>query len=88
MLGFFGRKKRKRFGEIAVSRGLASEEDIKRALEKQQEYIEKHRIHKQIGAILTEQGVLAPEDVRTVLQAQKGPAGITAWFYALFGLSR
>ncbi|MFC1570617.1 hypothetical protein ACFL4E_02425 [Candidatus Omnitrophota bacterium] len=84
MVGLFRKNKGKRFGEIAV----ASQEDIKKALDKQKEYIEKHNMHKEIGAILNEHGVLTNNDVKLILQAQKGQASMTAWFYALFGLSR
>ena len=87
-MGLFKKKKARRFGEIAVSKGMASEEDIKRALDTQKKYIEKHNIHKVIGAILTEHSVLTTADVQEILETQKGPAGITAWFAALFGLSR
>ncbi len=88
MFGFLKRRKIKRFGEIAVSKGLASEKDIAEALNIQKEYEEIHKIHKKIGTILTEKGVLAPSDVKMILEEQKGQVGIMAWFAALFGLSR
>lgn len=87
-MGLFKKNKNKRFGEIAVTKGMASEEDIKKALNVQKEYMEKHKIHKAIGAILTEHSVLSPDDVKNIIQIQKGQIGITAWFTALFGLSR
>ncbi|MFC1548850.1 hypothetical protein ACFL5E_02715 [Candidatus Omnitrophota bacterium] len=88
MFGFFKKKKAKKFGEIAVSKGLATEEDVKEALRIQKEWEEKHKAHKEIGAILTEKGVLAPSDVKLILEEQKGQIGAMAWFAALFGLSR
>ena len=88
MFDIFKRKKTKRFGEIAIHKGFASEQDITEALNIQKEYIEKHKIHKKIGLILTEKGVLSPNDVKTILEEQKGHTSIMAWFAALFGLSR
>jgi transcriptional regulator of NAD metabolism len=88
MFGIFKRKKTKRFGEIAVEKGLVSEKELNNALDAQKEYAEKHKIHKVIGAILTEKNVLTPADVKTILEEQKGTEGIMAWFYMLFGLSR
>jgi mannitol/fructose-specific phosphotransferase system IIA component (Ntr-type) len=88
MFNIFKRKKTKRFGEIAIDRGLASEEDVKEALQIQQKYEEKHKVHKEIGAIMTEKGILTPNDVKSILDEQKGQASTMAWFTALFGLSR
>jgi small-conductance mechanosensitive channel len=88
MFNIFRKRKIKRFGEIAVDKGLASEEDIREALRIQKEYAEKHKVHKEIGAILTEKGVLSPEDVKSILEEQKGHTWAVAWFSALFGLSR
>ncbi|MFH1798735.1 MAG: hypothetical protein ABH844_05300 [Candidatus Omnitrophota bacterium] len=87
MFSFLG-KKRKKFGEIAIARGLASEQDIREALRIQKEYAEKHEIHKEIGAILTEKGIFSPNDVKTILEEQKGQISLMAWFTALFGLNR
>ena len=88
LFGIFKRKKAKKFGEIAVDKGLASEKEVQEALEAQKEYLEKHKIQKEIGAILTEKGVLTPNDVKTILDEQKGQKSLMAWFYALFQLSR
>lgn len=89
MLAFFKNRKRKRFGEIAVSKGLASLADVTEAIKTQKEYNEKHHIHKEIGAILTEKGILTPDDVKTILEEQnKKIDSIAAWFSAFFGLSR
>jgi hypothetical protein len=88
VFGIFKGKKVKKFGEIAVDKGLASEKEVREALEAQKEYMAKHKIHKQIGAILTEKGVLTPNDVRTILEEQKSRKSLMAWFYALFQLSR
>ncbi|MFH1553153.1 MAG: hypothetical protein ABID83_05930 [Candidatus Omnitrophota bacterium] len=88
MFDFLKRKKAKRFGEIAVNKGLVSEKEVAEALKIQKEYDEKHAIHKKIGAILTEKRVLTPDDVKTILEEQKGQLGIMAWFYALLRLSR
>lgn len=88
MFGFLKRKKAKRFGEIAVGKGLASEKDIAEALKIQKEYAEKHATHKEIGAILTKKGILTPDDVKTILEEQKDQKSTMAWFFALFNLSR
>ena len=71
MLGIFKRKKAKKFGEIAVEKGLASEKDVQEALRHQKEYEEIHQIHK----------------VKTILEEQDRPIGLMAWFCALFRLS-
>ncbi|MBD3426403.1 MAG: hypothetical protein GF409_04125 [Candidatus Omnitrophica bacterium] len=88
MFEFLRKKKTKKFGEIAVGRGLASEDEVKEALRIQKEYEQKHQQHKEIGAIMTEKGILSPNDVKSILDEQKGQASIMAWFAALFGLSR
>ncbi|MFH1877648.1 MAG: hypothetical protein ABH883_02465 [Candidatus Omnitrophota bacterium] len=88
MFDFFKRKKVKKFGEIAINRGLVSEKDVKEALKYQQEYSEMHKIHKEIGAILTEKGILTPSDVKLILEEQNKQDSLMAWFCALFGMSR
>ncbi len=88
MFGLFKKKDKKQFGEIAINRGLVSEKDFREALETQKEWAEKHQIHKEIGAILAEKGILSQEDIETVLEEQKAQTSLTAWFCALFGLSR
>lgn len=86
MFSFFKRKKR--FGEIAVDKGLVSKRDVEAALRDQEEYAEKHKIHKEIGAILTEKGIITPNDVVMILEEQKDRTGTMAWFTALFNLNR
>lgn len=81
------KSKTKRFGEIAVGKGLATDKEIGKALKQQREFNEKDRIHKEIGLILTENGVLTPNDVKSILDEQQGQIGIMAWFIALFRLS-
>jgi len=81
-------KRKKRFGEIAVDKGLVSKHDIEAALRDQKEYVAKHKIHKEIGAILTEKGILTPNDVGKILEEQKDYQGTMAWFAALFNLNR
>ena len=87
MFGIFKKKKAKKFGEIAVDKGLASKKDIEEALKAQKEYLEMHKIHKKIGAILTENGVLTPSDVKTILEEQKSQISLMAWLVALFRMS-
>lgn len=81
------KSKLKRFGEIAVGKGFATDKEISKALKQQREFNEKDKIHKEIGLILTENGVLTPNDVKSILDEQKGQIGIMAWFIALFRLS-
>lgn len=69
-MGLFKRK-RKRFGEILVERGLATKEDIEDALKVQREIRETKQIQKQIGAILHEKGVIELDDIDNVLEEQK-----------------
>ncbi len=88
MLSFLLKKKAKKFGEIAVMKGLASMEDIEDALRLQKEYCEKNNTPKEIGRILIEKGVLKANDVKTILEEQKKGTGLLAWFSALAGLSR
>jgi hypothetical protein len=83
----FGLFKRKKFGEIAIEKGLASEKEVGEALQAQKEYLEMHRIHKKIGAILTEKGVLTPDDVKTILEEQNKQASLMAWLVAFFRMS-
>ncbi len=87
MFDIFKRKKTKKFGEIAVDRGLVSEKHVKEALEAQKEYLEKHAIHKEIGAILTEKGVLTSSDVKTILEEQRSQISLMAWLVAFFRMS-
>lgn len=89
MFGPFLRKRSRKFGEIAVAKGLATEKDVCDALLLQKEYAQKHNTAKELGAILTEKGVLTPNDVKAILEDQKKEnTSLIAWFTALFGLSR
>ncbi len=84
----FGFLKRKKFGQIAVEKGLATEKDIQEALKEQKEWARQHKIQKKIGAILTEKKILTPDDVKMILEEQKSQMSLMAWFAALFGMSR
>jgi hypothetical protein len=88
MFSFLRRKKVKKFGEIAVEKGLLSDKQVEEALREQKEYLEKNNIHKKIGAILAEKGALSQEDIETVLQEQDRQMSLMAWFCALFGLNK
>ncbi|MBD3379592.1 MAG: hypothetical protein GF408_03915 [Candidatus Omnitrophica bacterium] len=89
MFGFLKRRRWRRFGEIAVSKGLASRKDIEEAIKTQKEYAENHKVQREIGAILTEKGILTPDDVKSILEEQqKNQDSLMAWFSAFFGLSR
>jgi len=69
-MGFF-RKKREKFGEILIKKGLATREEIENALREQKELREAKNIQKEIGAILCERGVICMEDVEDTLREQK-----------------
>lgn len=84
----FRKNKDKLFGEIAISKGLASKEDIVNALRIQKEFLERQNIHRAIGAILIENGVLKPDDVKNILDDQRNSMGWMAWVAELFSLSR
>ena len=88
MFGSSRKKEAKKFGEIAIEKGLASHEDVSKALETQKEFLAKQNTHRALGAILIENGVLTSEDVKKILEIQDGGFGPMAWFAALFGLSR
>jgi hypothetical protein len=88
MLDFLRRKRSVRFGEIAVTKGLVTEKDISDAIALQTEYLEQHKIHKEIGAILAEKGLLTPKDVEMILREQKPDTGFFEWFLGLFNIGR
>lgn len=88
MAGLFRKNKDKLFGEIAISKGLATKSDIIHALQLQKDFLEKQNIHRAIGAILIENGVITPEDVEHILEEQKNSMGWMAWIAELFSLSR
>ena len=88
MFSFSKKLRKKKFGEIAVSKGLASQKEIDEALRDQEEYAKKHNIHKKIGIILTKKNILGPDDVKRILEEQKGTKGIMAWFFELFSLNK
>ncbi|MBU1083536.1 MAG: hypothetical protein ABIG55_04875 [Candidatus Omnitrophota bacterium] len=88
MFRFLKKKKLQRFGEIAIRKGFVSEADVKEALASQKEYKERRNIHKEIGAIMAEKGFISIKDVNGILDEQNSKRNGTAWFSALFGLSR
>lgn len=84
-MGLF-RKKRKRFGEILVEKGLATKDQIEAALKVQREILETKQIQKKIGVILHEKGVIDLEDIDDVLETQKRLEGfiLRGWIYSMF----
>jgi hypothetical protein len=65
------RKKRPKFGEILIEKGLATPKDVDEALREQKEIWRTRKIQKQIGIILSEKGVIGTEDIEAVLAEQK-----------------
>jgi len=88
VITFFKKKRPKQFGEVALDKGLVSEQDISEVLRIQREYIEKHNIHKKIGTILSDKGILTQEDIEIILEEQKKQTGPMAWFWALLSKNR
>lgn len=66
----FKRKEKDRFGEILISKGLATRKDVDEALKVQRDIRETKKVQKAIGAILSEKGVIGPEDIDAVLTEQ------------------
>jgi len=84
-MGLF-KKKRPKFGELAIEMGLATPKDIDEALAAQKEIWETKKIQKNIGTILNEKGILSVEDVDTVLVKQKQREGfiLSGIIYSIF----
>lgn len=89
MMGLF-RKKRKKFGEILIEKGLATKEDVDGALKLQKEIRETKQVQKKIGAILYGKGIIDLEDIDEVLEAQKNLEGyiLKGWIYSMFHSSQ
>lgn len=83
-MGFF--KKRKKFGEILIEKGLATKAEIDDALRTQKEIWETRQVQKQIGAILSEKGVIDLDDIDYVLAEQKRGEGfiLKGLVYSIF----
>lgn len=69
------KKRKERFGEVAVGLGLATEEEIRQALERQAQLKQEGRKHKLIGMILLEMGVLSNEQLILALRAMQDEEG-------------
>ncbi len=84
-MGLF-RRKRPKFGEILVERGLATQNDIDEALKIQKELREANQIQKNLGTILTEKGDIGMEDIDAVLEEQKRREGFirNGLIYSIF----
>ncbi len=63
-------KKRKKFGEIAVSKGLIAERQLEQALAEQRDALSRGKTRKKIGTILLEKGFLKTEDIKNILEEQ------------------
>ena len=88
-MGFF-KKNRKKFGEILIEKGLATQEDIDGALKTQKETQETKQIQKKIGTILYEKGVIDLEDIENVLEEQKQFEGfiLKSFIYSIFNQTK
>ena len=84
-MGLF-RKKRPKFGEILIEKGLATPKDVDEALKTQKEILETKKIQKNIGTILSEKGVIGVDDIEMVLAEQKRRESfiLTGLIYSIF----
>ncbi len=84
-MGLF-KKKRPKFGEILIERGLATLQDVNEALKAQKEIWEAKQIQKNLGTILSEKGIIDVQDIENVLQEQKRREGfiLTGFIYSMF----
>lgn len=57
----------KRFGDIALSRGFITAEQLKEALEEQQNEDRSEKTHRLIGRILFDKGLMTPGQIEEVL---------------------
>ena len=80
------KKKRPKFGEILIEKGLATQKDVEEALKIQKEIWETKQIQKNLGAILNEKGIIDVEDIENVLQEQKRREGLIlkGFIYSIF----
>jgi len=80
------KKKRPRFGEILIEKGLATQKDVEEALKTQKEIWETKQIQKNLGTILNEKGVIGVEDIENVLAEQKRREGflLKGLVYSIF----
>ncbi len=88
-MGIFKRK-RKKFGEILIERGLATKDDIENAIKIQKEVWETKQTQKKIGTILYEKGIIDLEDIEGVLETQKRLEAfiLKSWVYSIFHSSQ
>ena len=81
-------KNNKKFGEILIKNGFASENEVKDALKDQKAYLEKNKLHKKIGAILCEKGILSEEDIRLTIREQEKTSGFMRYLASIFNITR
>lgn len=84
-MGIF-KKRRPKFGEILIEKGLATQKDVEDALKIQKEIWETKQVQKNLGTILNEKGIIDVEDVNSVLREQKRREGIIlkGFIYSIF----
>ena len=76
--------KRKKFGQIAIEKGLITEEQLREALLKQRQIVEQSQGYKKIGVILREMGAIENEHLEIILKEQE-PLFFLRWIYSVFG---
>ena len=77
--------KTKRFGEIALGKGLIAEWQLKQALAQQENARSAGQLQKRIGTILLEKCFLEMDDINGVLEEQKKSA-FRSWIGSFFSL--
>ncbi len=80
-------KKRKKFGEIAVAKGLITKWQLEQALAEQEEVNFKGLVQKRIGAILMEKGFIEIDDIKKILDEQE-KGTFWSWVNVFFMLKR
>lgn len=80
------KRDRKKFGEILITKGLATKEEVEEALRIQRELAETKRVQKKIGVILHEKGVIELADIENTLDEQRRMEGfiLKGMIYSIF----
>ncbi|MFH1407216.1 MAG: hypothetical protein ABIH01_04380 [Candidatus Omnitrophota bacterium] len=78
---------RKKFGQIAVKKGLATEDKLQEALAKQKDRQDKGLRHEKIGEILQGMGLITKEQIESILEEQK-KFFLANWIYSIFHIHR
>ncbi len=80
------KRNKKKFGEIVIEKGLATQKDVEEALRLQKELEENKQDQKKIGAILHEKGIIDLEDIEEIVAEQRRGEGfiLKGLIYSIF----